>query len=202
MRAITLMATLGLLAVSACAPQNAGPSLPMGAAPQGFQCPAPGTQIVSSDGSVTQWTGVSPTDPFACTVNTNRGPQTRLANIYTLPMPEESALRNGIARLWPLQPGKTTNFIREVSGDAGALAWINETWHVLGQQALVVANQPRQVLVIENIQSMPYVQGYAGQWTLYYDTQARVFVGGDLRVIRGVNNTPSWRATSITVPGN
>ncbi|MGG5819843.1 hypothetical protein [Falsiroseomonas sp. HW251] len=202
MRAITAMATLGVAMLAGCAPQQTGPALPMGAAPPGFQCPAAGTQIVGSDGTVTQFTGVSPSDPFACTMNTNSGPQTRLANIYPLPVPEEAALRNGMARLWPLEPGKSTNFIREISGQAGALGWINETWHVLGQQTLVVANQPRQVMVMENIQSMPYIQGYAGQWTLYYDIQARAFVGGDLRVIRGINNTPSWRATSITTPGS
>jgi hypothetical protein len=204
MRAIAAVATLGVLALAGCAPGGAGgPTLASGTAPPGFQCPAPGTSISTTDGRTMTWTGTSGSDPFACTLNTLQGgAESRLANIYTLPVYGEAALRNGLAGLWPLAPGKSVSFLHEVGSTDGALAWINTTWHVLGEQTLVVAGQPRQVLVMENIESMPRVGGYAGQWTLYYDIRARAFVGGDISVLRGTNSARNWRATSITVPGN
>lgn len=201
MRAITGLATLAALALAGCAGGAAGPNLPANAAPSGFQCPAPGTRIATTDGRDMTWTGTSAGDPFACTLTTLNGAQTLLANIYPLPLVGEAALRNGLAGLWPLAPGKSVSFIHEVGGDGGAIAWVNTTWQVLGEQTLVVAGEPRQVLVIENTESMPRLGGYAGTWTLFYDLRARVFVGGDIHVIRGFNEARNWRATRIAVPG-
>lgn len=197
-----LLATIPLAALAACAQGPAGPGATLGTAPPGFQCPTPGTAIVTSDGRNITYGGAAPGDPFTCTGSTIAGgPQAWLANLYPVPTEDEATLRRNLAALWPLEPGKSITFTRQIGGTAGALAFITTGWHVLGQQTLPIAGRPRQVLVIENSENMPNISGYSGVWTLYYDLQVRALVGGDLRVLRGFNQAQNWRAVSITVPG-
>jgi hypothetical protein len=197
-----LLATVAIAALAGCAQGPAGPGGTIGTAPPGFACPPAGTNIVTSDGRNITYTGAAAGDPFTCTGTTVAGGgQSWLANFYPVPTEDESTLRRNLATLWPLEAGKTISFTRQIGAPNGALAFINTGWHVLGQQSMVIAGAPRQVLVIENSETMPRLGGYAGVWTLYYDTQARAMVGGDLRVLRGTNTAQNWRATSITVPG-
>ncbi len=196
-----LLATVATLALAACAQGPAGPGATLGSAPPGFQCPPAGTNIVTSDGRNITYGGAAAGDPFTCTGTTMRGAQSWLANLYSVPTTDEDTLRRNMAGLWPLEPGKSISFTRQIGSPDGALAFINTGWHVLGQQSMPIAGSERQVLVIENSENMPRIGGYSGVWTLYYDLQARAVVGGDLRVLRGINSAQNWRATSITVPG-
>jgi len=182
-----LLATMALAALAGCAQAPAGPGSTLGTAPPGFQCPPAGTSIVTSDGRNISYTGTAAGDPFTCTGGTTTsGSQSWLANFYPVPTEDESTLRRNLAALWPLEPGKSISFTRQIGAPNGALP---------------VAGTERQVLVIENSENMPRIGGYSGVWTLYYDLQARAFVGGDLQVLRGFNEARNWRATSITVPG-
>jgi len=197
-----LLATVALVALAGCATRPIGPGSTLGTAPPGFQCPPAGTNIVTADGRNITYTGVAAGDPFTCVGNTiASGGQSWLANFYPVPTEDEGTLRRNLAALWPLEPGKSISFMRQIGAPNGALAFISTGWHVLGQRTLPVAGTERQVLVIENSENMPRIGGYSGVWTLYYDLQARAFVGGDLHVLRGFNEAQNWRATSITVPG-
>lgn len=197
-----LLASIPLAALAGCAQGPAGPGAALGTAPQGFQCPPAGTTIVTSDGRTITYGGAASGDPFTCTGSTTAGGQQAwLANFYPVPTEDEATLRRNLATLWPLEPGRSVSFTRQIRASNGALAFVTTGWHVLGPRTLPVAGQQRQVLVIEHSENVPTMSGYSGIWTLYYDLQARAFVGGDLQVLRGFNSAQNWRATSITVPG-
>jgi hypothetical protein len=197
-----LLATAAIVALVGCAQVPAGPGATLGTAPPDFRCPPAGTNIVTSDGRNITYGGAAAGDPFTCTGTTSAGGgQSWLANFYPVPTEDEATLRRNLAALWPLGPGKAISFTRQIGSPNGALAFVTTGWHVLGQRALPVAGTERQVLVIENSENMPRIGGYSGVWTLFYDLQARAFVGGDLQVLRGSNTAQNWRATGVTVPG-
>ncbi|PWS35150.1 hypothetical protein DFH01_22845 [Falsiroseomonas bella] len=199
----------GALAIAAvamlagCAQQGpAGPGATLGTAPPGFACPPAGTNVVRSDGGNITYSGAVPGDPFACAGSLNGAPQNWLANYYPVPTTDEASLRRGMAALWPLEPGKSVNFSRQIGSPDGQLLFVNTTWHVLGPSTLDVGDRSIPVLVLEQHENVPRMGGYAGVWTLYYDPASRNFVGGDHRVLRGFSNARNWRVTSLTVPGS
>jgi hypothetical protein len=200
MRSNFAMAAAVLPVLAGCAAQPTGPGAMPGSAPPGFQCPAAGT-VIQHPTRTYQYTGPSPSDPFTClTVNPGTGRTTGfLGNLMPTPSVDQSHVRAGLARLFPLQPGSSTSFLYEVSTADGRLFDFNASWRVTGQQTLEIAGQQRNVLVLEHTTSSAR-PGYAVRWTYYYDTQARALIGGDPQILQGTSDAQPWRALSITVP--
>jgi hypothetical protein len=195
------LAIAALAVLAGCAQQGtSGPGATLGTAPTGFQCPPAGTTLTRSDGANIRYTGAALGDPFTCAGTLNGAPQAWLANYHPVPTTDEASLRRGMAGLWPLEPGKSVNFSRQISSPDGRLTFVNTTWHVLGPSTLDVGGRSIPVLVLEQHENVPQMRGYSGVWTRYYDPASRSFVGGDLTVLRGFNRAPNWRVTSLTVP--
>jgi hypothetical protein len=205
-RGVIFMAMAGL-ALAACtnepgAPAATGATAAAPAAPAGFQCPPPGTAITYADGRQVTFTGADPADPFVCLATDGGTGVThrRLGNWFVVPMHDEANVRRGFAQLWPLNPGSSTSFARDLVTPDGRFIGISESWRVIGPRTMTIAGSPRQVLVIENT-TATQLRGYSGTWTYFVDTAARTAVGGDLTVQQGINRAQNWRATAISVPG-
>lgn len=200
MRQGAIAVTLTMIALAGCAGPG-GPGSTAGTAPEGFACPALGTQIGYPDGSTLIFRGPNPADPFICLADVVGQGQTqrRLGNEYLLPLPDEGNTRRYFAALWPLQPGRSTSFLHEVSTPDGQLLALNTSWAVVGQQTMNIAGLDRQVLVMRN-EVATARPGYRATWTYFYDTEARTIVGGNVESQQGLTEARNWRATRIMVP--
>ncbi|WP_237216327.1 hypothetical protein [Falsiroseomonas oryziterrae] len=193
------MAVTAALLAGCAAPDGGGTQA--GAAPPGFACPPTGTVIAFADGRRLTYGGAATGDPFVCEARRADGGTARmLANHFEVPLQDEANIRRGMAALFPLRSGSSTSFVRDRRTADGALVRFSESWRVLREGSAEIGGVTRSVLLIEHAEEIPQIGGYSGVWTYLYDTEARAIVGGDLRVIRGVNRAPNWRAASVSVP--
>ena len=179
-----------------------GPGAEVGTAPPGFQCPVAGTTIDFGDGRRHSYRGTDPSDPFICIAVTERGvTQHRLGNWFILPTPDVASIRHGFAPLFPLEPGRSADFIFEAFGPAGNRVMFRNNWRVVGQRTARISGVDRQVLVLECEVSTAMGGHYAVRWTYAWDIEARSIVAGNIRVLRGADYSRNWAAAAIEVPG-
>lgn len=192
-RTILIAAALGGL--SGCADRGA----PSGAPPD-FACPAAGTRV-SYGGAVTEWRGPAEDDPFVCMRRVGGSAPTRsLAAFWTMPLPDDAAIRAGMWALWPLTPGRTTTYRFHAYRRGGEYDLIEHTWRVIGPREAVLAGQNRRVIELEQDVYSAYHRNNFFSWTYLFDTESRVFIQRVVREGRFFVFEREFSPTSIHVP--
>ena len=194
------VAVLALVALAGCEAGGAGGA--GSGPPAGFSCPAPGTRVTFNTGGTIVYRGADPADPAVCVVQTAANPaQRRLLNFFTLPLVDEPAVRRGLGALWPLEPGKSTNFsfVSETAGQRERFLY-RETWRVVRSERAVIAGAQRDVLVITRTQEGQAGNTFLGTFTYRYDPASRVFLSASLEITRGSFGFSPFEATQVQLP--
>lgn len=206
----TLLSILALGALAACTP--GAPAAPQTAAndptppSQAFHCPNPGTKATFRPRArPVTYNGADPADPMICLVANPNGPPSRRVANYLVPSPaQERAIRDGIAPLFPLLPGKTARFgyIQPYANDRTQTGQFTEEWTVIGPETLQIGGKPVQTIVVtrdvENNQSWGS-NGYT--WRLWFAPDTGVWVKGEPKLLRGsVTGLRPFMAVTLVAP--
>lgn len=166
-----------------------------------FRCPATGTRLTFGNGGYLEFQGADPADPVVCLArNANGQQQRRLYNFWTLPLDDDSALRQGFGALWPAVPGKTAayTFIGRTA-DNNTFRY-SERWRVVGAEILQIGGSPRATMVLERVQEGMLGNNFLGTDTYWFDVQTGSFLKRQVSVTRGRAGVSSFEATSIIAP--
>lgn len=177
----------------------AGPSWAQG--DTSFRCPRGGTSVTLSTGAVLNWSDAI--DPVGCPVTAGDRPETRLFNIYwTLRPDSQVEVRRLMPALFPLVPGKTVKMEVYLQPTGGGEQWpYIETWTYLRTEPVTVPAGTFNAFVFERTQEATAGRQYAGKWTMWMDTESRVYVKSVHQHIRGRPiSTGNYEAVSLTVP--
>ncbi len=171
----------------------------------GFQCPKPGTAVTYGASSLPVTSaGADPADPLVCLGSGARGaPLRRVANLIEPPPGQERAIRDGLAPLFPIVPGKTAQFgyFQGYRNERTATGQFMEAWTTVGPDTLQIGGKPVPTIVftrgIENNQRY----GTLGiRWRLWFAPESGVWVRGEPTLLRGDANPRPFVATSLLVP--
>lgn len=191
----TILIALALGALNGCADRGAASG-----SPPDFACPTAGTRVTFGE-SVIEWLGTAADDPFVCTSRAGRSPPSRrLANFWTMPTPDDAAIRAGLWRLWPMTPGRTTRYRFHAYRRGGEYDLIEHTWRVIGTRDAMVAGQNRRVFELQQDVYSAYSRNYFFSWTYLFDVESQVFMQREVREGRAFVFEREFRATSIQVP--
>jgi hypothetical protein len=206
-RLLTLLA--GAWALAGCQADGSGPS-PVTATPAAwsvpasaslsFRCPAPGTVIEFTNGSLT-YRGADPADPVVC-LATNAGgqEQRRLYDFWILPTEDEGSLRRGFGALWPLAPDRGASYTFIGRTERNNTHRYAETWRVLRTETLQIGGSPRNTVVLQRRQEGMLGNNFLGTDTFWFDIDIGTFVKRDVGVTRDRSSARPFEALSITVP--
>lgn len=169
-------------------------------APQGFRCPPAGLRVVLPEGTLTHH-GPDSADSAVCRATTAAGVNQRLLlNFVPLPIHDEASVRAGLARLWPLEVGKTTDFSFIGRTRDQSTFRFAERWRVDRAERITLAGALRDVLVISRTQEGMLGNLFLGTQTYWYDPAIGVFLKRDVAVTRGTSSTNSFEVTAIELP--
>lgn len=179
----------------------AGPGQP--AAGVAFHCPRPGTSVTFNDADrPVVFTGADPADPFLCLATGPNGVRMRrFANVATAVPGQEAEFRDGLTRLFPLQPGKTVEFgyYNGYANDPTKRDRHNESWTVGQATSLRIGGRTVTVIPVRRtIETIASTNSNAWRWTLYYEPESGVWVRGEPELLRGmVNGLRPYTATAM-----
>lgn len=198
----TVLAAFGL-GLAGCAPTAPQPGDLAGAVQ--FQCPKPGTRATyGTSRRPVVFDGADPADPMVClATNPNGTTARRVGNLQEVPAGQFAAVRDGLAQVFPLAPGRTARFsyFQGYMNDPTKTGQFRETWTTVGPETLQVGGKPVETVVVtrELEDSQPY--GSVGiRWKLWYARDSGVWVKGEPTVLRGDATVRPFAATSIAVP--
>ena len=176
-----------------------------GMTPVAFHCPKPGaTATVGTSRLPISFDGADPADPLVCLGKFQNGTAfRRIANLLTPPPGQDRAIRDGIAPLFPIVPGKTAEFsyFQGYTNDRFKTGQFVERWATLGPETLTIAGQPVQTIVFTREVENSQTYGSLGiNSRLWFAPDAGVWVRGDTTVVRGQSNARSFVVTKLTTP--
>jgi hypothetical protein len=108
---------------------------------------------------------------------------------------DDAAYRRDLSQLWPLTPGKEVSVRFAPASQPANVA--QRTFRVVGPRRMPIAGADRDVIVIEQNHESA---NFSFTWTLFYDPATRVFLGGDVRSVRGSSPGTSWRVERVELP--
>ena len=162
-----------------------------------FRCPPAGTTVHSLGRGTVRYAGSDPTDVTICLVRTLTGQQRWLYNVYMLPADDERSLRPGLQRLWPLEPGKTSNFTFTGRTRNNETYRYAERWRVLRMEFIPVGRESRRTVVVERTQEGMLGNTFLGTETYWLDVETGADLKRTVSVIRGSSTSGPYEATSI-----
>lgn len=206
-RLLTLLA--GAWALAGCQTEGSGLT-PVTAAPAAwsvpasaslsFRCPAPGTAIAFTNGSLT-YSGADPADPVVCLATNAAGQaQRRLYDFWILPIEDEGSIRRGFAALWPLSPERGASYTFTGRSERNNTHRYAVTWRVLRTETLEIGGSPRNTVVLQRRQEGMLGNHFLGTDTFWFDVDIGAFVKRDVGVTRDRSGGRPFEALSIAAP--
>ena len=186
------------------------PAVLLAAGPQGpaipFRCPKPGTAVFYGRSSQpVTFADADPADPLVCLgALPGRSQVRRIANYMVAPSSQERAIRDGMAPLFPIVPGKTAEFryLGTYSNERTLTGEFIERWTTDGSETVQVDGKPVQaVLFTREVSNLQRYGSAATRWRLWYDPGTGVWVRGEPTMLRGETfNARPFQAARVTVP--
>lgn len=163
----------------------------------GFRCPANGTIVHLNTGGRFHHRGSDSIDPSTCTLTSANGTQVRrLFDLVSLPNENEATYRRSMSALWPLEVGKTANFI--VSGRNHQT---RESWRVLRREALGLRSGSRDTFVLEQTFQGMFGDTSVVTFTIWVDVQTGAQLKRDMRIVQGSGpGFAPYEAVRIEIP--
>lgn len=177
----------------------------------GIICPGFGVRVARRDSPDVLYAGADPRDAAVCLTASEDGQEGRfIAGLITQPAADEASLRQGLANLFPLAPGRRTSFIwrTPIAGSSGDVGTFQETWRVAGERGLWIDGTERRVWILDRDQrnvsgnESRFAYRYEIRYTIDRTTGAPLSFSGRSMTRNGrAMPVPAWIATSILVPG-
>jgi hypothetical protein len=157
--------------------------------------------VTFSASSYLDFRGADSADPTIClATNASGQQQRRLRNFFLLPLEDEPSVRNGLAALWPLSPGRTANFTFIGRTQDQSTFRYAERWSVERQETVTIGGTQRSVFVLTRTQEGMFNNNYLGTETYWLDAETQTWLKRTVAVTRGRAAGSNWEAQSIVVP--
>jgi hypothetical protein len=190
-----------------------------GDGPVDLRCPAAGTVVSHWSGPPIRHAGAHPNDPAVCLRRSAGGMEEWLYQIFRLDRPREgesvpqtarereSRIREGMARLRPLERGRVVTFTYpERSGSTGSTSLYRETWTVEDKEDLSLDGGTHSTVRIARLRETLFDPNAAFLWRYWFDVATGALLRTSVEVRRGVLTADpppadsSSRAITLSVP--
>lgn len=189
------------------APVAPGPaSAPPVAAPTGWtvRCPAPGTTVTYSDGSLVRWQGGDPADPLTCIADERGGRQRYVAGVFNADGPLAGRVRQAMQDLTARGPGATARLFG--STVFGTMSDASYTFVLTFERLETIqgawssAGSPAALLTVRTTGSgNNYHQSVQRYW---FDLRTGVVLRRAVELIAGSTTTRGREAVQVALPAS
>ena len=117
--------------------------------------------------------------------------------LHNLPSTDEPAMRQGLAALWPLTPGKKSMFIHTATVMSRQRFQYSDTWRA---ERITIAGRPRDTIVVRRTQQSLIPGRVFTRYTGWCDISTRAWIKLDIQVLQGRSGAQPFEATAIKLP--